>query len=120
MNISICVRIWCICILQNSGADCLGELNKNEKPVKVVKGNYNDKSKMAKMYAPWQTEKFDNVLNPDGSLPENEYGNIEVFNNNVPKGTVHLDLYRIKHICKTLNAPYKEAVTGFNPGVNGT
>ena len=54
------------------------KVKKGEKPLKKTKGYYNDKTKMAKLFASWQTERFENKLNPDGSLPENDYGNIEV------------------------------------------
>ena len=58
--------------------------------LKQVKGNYNDKNKMAELYAAWQTVPFTNALNPDGSLPENEYGNFELFNGPLPEGVVHI------------------------------
>lgn len=98
----------------------LGRLvKKRSKPIKTVKGRYNDKEKSARLFACWQTEPFINSLNPDGSLPENEYGNIEVLNGQVPRGTMYLDLYRVKKICKELDVPYKEALIGFTVAANG-
>lgn len=63
------------------------KIKKGENFLKKVKGNYNDKTKMAKLYGSWQTESFENVINPDGTLPENDYGNLEIFRpQDIPKG----------------------------------
>ena len=88
---------------------------KKAKPIKTVKGYYNDKTKMAKLYASWQTEKFVSALNPDGSIPENQYGNIELFSSrDLPDGTTHVTVRRAKALCKQLGIDHKEAVTGFS------
>mmetsp|Transcript_6363 Transcript_6363/g.7301 ORF Transcript_6363/g.7301 Transcript_6363/m.7301 type:complete len:424 (-) Transcript_6363:288-1559(-) len=75
------------------------EVRHGEKPVKKVKGNYNDKDKMAHLFGSWQTDVFECKLNPDGSLPANEHGNIEVrSSHDVPKGARHLRIKRGKFI----------------------
>lgn len=46
-------------------------------------------------------------------MPENEYGNIEIFNG-VPSKCVHLQEKGIKKACKVLGVEFKEAVIGFD------
>ena len=85
-----------------------------------IKGNYNDKDKMAYLYGYWQTKSFQNKLNPDGSIPENDHGNIEIFrDSDVPEGTQWLKIKRGRFICKKLGIDYKEAMTGFESGAHG-
>ena len=77
------------------------DVRPNAKCIKSIKGNYNDKEKRAILYGYWQTQPFENKLNADGTLPCNEYGNIEIFNpSDVPKGTTHVKIKRGKYICK--------------------
>ena len=77
------------------------KVKKGEEPIKITKGNYNDKTKMARLYAAWQTEVYHIKLNDDGTLPENDYGNIEVFKpSDLPEGTTHLEVYGAKALCK--------------------
>ena len=57
---------------------------------------------------------FRNELNSDGSLPFNEYGNFELFNGPLPNGVVHINLPKIKSVCKKLGVEYWEAVSGFD------
>lgn len=49
---------------------------------------------MVDIYGEWQTEITVNVLNEDGTLPKNEYGNFEMFSGqmSIPPGTVHINL----------------------------
>jgi hypothetical protein len=99
----------------------LGRKVKNgEQPFKKVKGYYNDKTKLAKIYASWQTEHFENKLNPDGTLPENEYGNIEyIKERDLPEGTAYVDVFRARFLCKELGFEFKDAITGFTVAPNG-
>jgi xeroderma pigmentosum group C-complementing protein len=93
---------------------------KGKKPIKEVKGSYNDKTRKARLFASWQTEVFMNKLNDDGSLPQNDFGNIEIFKpSDVPKGTTYLDAYMVKRICKKLEIEYRDALTGFTLNPNG-
>ena len=56
---------------------------------------------MAKLYGCWQTELFENKLNPDGTLPENEYGNIEINRpQDIPKGWEYVNWYYAANICR--------------------
>jgi len=83
-------------------------------PLKIVKGTHNDKTKQAYLYSSKQTISFKNRLNPDGSLPANEYGNFELFNGPLPEGVVHISIQKIKTVCKKLGVEYREAVSGFD------
>mmetsp|Transcript_25539 Transcript_25539/g.22694 ORF Transcript_25539/g.22694 Transcript_25539/m.22694 type:complete len:250 (+) Transcript_25539:727-1476(+) len=88
--------------------------------LKKVKGNYNDKTKMARLFATWQTQKFENKLNPDGTIPQNEYGNLEVYRKaDIPKGCAYMDCYQSIFICKKYEIEYRRAVTGFSIQGNG-
>lgn len=96
------------------------KIKPGETPLKITKGNYNDKSKMARLFAPWQTEIYHIKLNDDGTIPTNEYGNIEVFRpSDLPKGTTHLEIFGAKALWCKLGIEYKAAVTGFSLGSNG-
>jgi hypothetical protein len=96
------------------------EVKEGQKYIKKVKGNYNDKDRMALLFGYWQTKHFQNKLNEDGSLPENEHGNLEIFTpSDVPEGATHLKIKRARFICKKLEIDFKEALTGFETGANG-
>lgn len=96
------------------------EVKPGEKHIRKIKGNYNDKDKMAILFGYWQTRHFENKLNSDGSLPQNEHGNIEIFfDSDVPTGATHVKLRRVRFICKKLEIDYKNALTGFENGANG-
>lgn len=96
------------------------DVKQGEKFIKKVKGNYNDKDKMALLYGAWQTELFEIKLNPDGSLPSNEHGNIEIRNSSdVPKGAQHLKIKKGRYICQKLGIQYREVMTGFETGTHG-
>ena len=96
------------------------EVKPGERFIKKVKGNYNDKDKMALLYGAWQTEIFEIKLNKDGSLPSNDHGNIEVRSaNDVPKGAQHLKIKKGRYIWQKLGIQYREAMTGFETGGHG-
>lgn len=59
-----------------------------------------------------QTQELKFELNEDGTIPRNEYGNIEVMNG-VPPGTTHIGLKGIKFIMKKLEIDWVPAVTEF-------
>ncbi len=78
----------------------LRQVISGEKPVKRVKGLYNDPERMAELYGYWQTIPFKTTLTEDGKIPMNKYGNMEIFNGPLPEGTIHLDLPKIQMICR--------------------
>ena len=67
---------------------------------------------LVELFAEYQTEPM-KIQVVDGKLPENEYGNIEVFNG-VPEGCLHLEQRGLWRACKKLNIQYKSAVVGFD------
>jgi len=83
-----------------------------EEPVKKVLVMGGQGETLVELYGEWQTEEFLNELNPDGTLPRNEYGNFEIFNGPLPKGVVHINLPGLPRICKKLGIEYVDAVVG--------
>ena len=59
-----------------------------------------------------QTVELKFQLNDDGTIPRNDYGNIEVMNG-VPPGTTHINLKGIKFVMKKLEIDWVPAVTEF-------
>ena len=54
------------------------------------------------------------TLNPDGSIPKNQYGNFEAMNG-IPFGTLHVPIKGIKAACKKLDdLDWAEAVVDFD------
>ena len=86
-------------------------IKRGEKPLKYV-DEYKDHKGTIGLYAEWQTQPYKIELD-NGKLPENKYGNIEVFANNLSEGMVHIDKKGISRICRKLNVPFKVAVVGF-------
>ena len=83
-----------------------------ENPIKIMPNLYRENALM-ELYAEHQTEPY--ILEiKDGKLPENEFGNIELFGCPLPKELVHLDQKGIWRACKDLGIEYKQAVTGFD------
>ena len=83
--------------------------------IKKVLALTSDGEQMVDLYGLWQTEEFNNVLNEDGTLPKNEYGNYELFNGGsekIPEGTVHVDLPFINKLCKKYEIEYVDTVVG--------
>ncbi len=74
---------------------------------------YNDPDRVAELYGYWQTEPFKLSLTPDGKIPANKYGNIEVFNGPLPDRCVHLWLPKALVVCKKLGLEHVPAVVGF-------
>ncbi len=89
------------------------QVRTNEKPVKKVKGLYNDPERVAELYGFWQTDPFKLTLTADGKIPVNKYGNIEVFNGPLPEGCVHVYLPKALVVCKKLGLEHVPAVVGF-------
>jgi hypothetical protein len=89
------------------------QIKEGEVPLKIIPSFY-DQEKHVELFSRDQTEVYIQKV-ADGQLPENEYGNIEVFNG-IPEGCVHLDHKAIWRACKKLGVQYKVAVTGFERG----
>jgi xeroderma pigmentosum group C-complementing protein len=87
-------------------------IKKGEEPVKKVMAMTGQGEMLQDLYGIWQTEKFENQLNEDGTLPKNEYGNYETFNGQLPEGVVHINLHGVARVCKKLGLEYVEAVVG--------
>lgn len=88
------------------------QVRSDEKPIKTMPNIYRT-DQLMDLYAEWQTDPF--VLEiKNGKLPENEFGNIELFGCPLPKELVHLDYKGIWKACKELDVDYKQAVTGFD------
>ena len=95
------------------------QVREDEKPVKRVKGLYNDPERMAELYGFWQTRPFKIMLTEEGKIPANTYGNIEIFNGPLPEGTVHVDIPKAALICRKLGLEHVPAVVGFEKGPTG-
>ena len=91
----------------------------SEEPVKVVKGMYNDPSKLAELFGYWQTTFYKLELTPDGKIPRNKYGNIELFNGPLPDECKWIDLPKLYQVCKRLQVECVPAVWGFEKGPRG-
>jgi xeroderma pigmentosum group C-complementing protein len=87
-------------------------IKKGEEPVKKVMAMAGQGEILQDLFGEWQTEVFENELNPDGTLPKNEYGNFEIFNGPLPKGVVYINLHGVGRLCKKLGIEYVEAVVG--------
>jgi hypothetical protein len=82
-----------------------------ETPMKIIP-NFFKQDQLVELFSRSQTENF--VLQVVGNkLPENEYGNIEVYNG-VPEKCVHLEQKGVWRACKQLGVQYKTAITGFD------
>lgn len=69
------------------------------------------------LYAKYQTEHIIPPPIRDGTIPKNDYGNIDCFvPRMVPRGAVHVPWPATVRICKKLGIDYAEAVTGFEFG----
>ena len=88
------------------------QVKTGENPIKIMPNIYKT-DQLMELYAEWQTEPH--VIEvKDGKLPENEFGNIEMFGAPLPKELVHLNYKGIWRACKELGVDYKHAVTGFD------
>ncbi|PWY99185.1 Rad4-domain-containing protein [Testicularia cyperi] len=67
------------------------------------------------LYAEFQTTLFvPPPVGPDGKIPTNGFGNIDLFvPSMLPAGAVHLPYSGIAKVAKKLGVPYAEAITGF-------
>lgn len=72
----------------------------------------NDGEQLVDLFGEWQTEELKNVVNEDGTLPKNEYGNYELFSGDPPVGTLHLDLPFIARLCRNQQIEHVDTVTG--------
>ena len=91
------------------------KVRQGQQGIKKVLALTNDGEQMVDLYGEWQTEELKNVLNEDGSLPKNEYGNYELFNgggDKVPEGTLYIDLPFIGKLCKKYEIDHVDTVTG--------
>lgn len=80
--------------------------------IKKVLALTNDGEQMVDLYGEWQTEELKNIINEDGTLPKNEYGNYELFGGEPPSGTLHLDLPFIAKLCKKYQIDFVDTVVG--------
>ncbi|KAG8836821.1 hypothetical protein FRC18_010627 [Serendipita sp. 400] len=79
------------------------------------------------LYAEWQTEIFVPEPVVNGTVPKNNFGNINLFAPNMlPNGAVHIPIQGIAKVARQLGIDHAPAVTGFefrkghaNPIVNG-
>ncbi|CAI2385002.1 unnamed protein product [Moneuplotes crassus] len=90
-------------------------VRKGSIPLKYAEFYGNDKSKKARYYSVHQTVELVYEVQPDGSLPRNDYNDIEIFNEKrIPKGTTWLkDIPRIKYNCRKNGIEFVEVVVGF-------
>jgi xeroderma pigmentosum group C-complementing protein len=59
-------------------------------------------------------------LTPDGKIPQNKYGNIELFNGPLPPECKYLDYPKIMPTAKKLGLDYVPAVIGFEISKGGS
>ena len=85
---------------------------KGEKSLKQVQTSTKDGFVFTDVYGIWQTEERTYVLNEDGTIPKNEYGNFDYYNNKLPDGCCYIDLPNISKICKKFKSEYVDAVIG--------
>ncbi|KAJ3145179.1 hypothetical protein HDU89_007500 [Geranomyces variabilis] len=78
-------------------------------------GASSDSSKSA-TFGLWQTVEYRAPpIGPDGKIPKNSFGNIELFHENMlPPGAVHLPFAGLVRLAKKLGIEYASAVTGFD------
>lgn len=88
------------------------QVRPDEKPIKIMPNIYKS-DQLMELYAEWQTDPFVFEMK-DGKLPENEFGNIELFGCPLPPELVHLNYKSIWKACKQLEVDYRHAVTGFD------
>jgi xeroderma pigmentosum group C-complementing protein len=82
-------------------------------PFKVVPAKRKNLPDVA-LYGPWQTNPFLPVQAEGGKVPKNDHGNVELFHpDNLPLGTVHIDLPRVSITARKLGIDYAVAMTGF-------
>ena len=89
------------------------EVCAGERPIKAVKGMYNDPHRVAELYGFWQTKPYRMELTADGHIPKNKYGNIEMFNGPLPPETCHIDVPKAILLCKRLGIEHVPAMWGF-------
>lgn len=67
------------------------------------------------LYAEFQTTLYvPPPVGPDGMIPTNGFGNIDLFvPSMLPEGAVHLPYSGVAKVAKKLEVPYAEAITGF-------
>lgn len=70
------------------------------------------------LFAESQTEWIvPDPIGPDGKIPKNEFGNIDVYvPSMIPEGAVHIPLRGTAKVCKMLGIEFAEACTGFEFG----
>lgn len=86
------------------------EVRRGEVPLKEL--NFNDGAYRVEYFDYPQTCELKFVLNEDGSIPRNDYGNIEIMNG-LPPGTRHIGLKGVKFVMKKLDIDWVPAVTEF-------
>ena len=82
-------------------------------PVRRIKGVYNDPERVANLYGIWQTKAWCYKLTPDGHIPKNDYGNIELFNGPLPETTCWINVPKVMLIAKKLGVEAVPSVVGF-------
>ena len=89
------------------------KVRKGEQPLKRVVSVAATEEKLVDLYGEWQTDVWENKICEDGSLPKNEYGNYEIWNNQIPLGTAYVEeLPGLVRLCKTLDVEFVECVVG--------
>lgn len=89
------------------------KVKKTEQPLKRVVSVAANEERLVDLYAEWQTDVYENRIGDDGSLPKNEYGNYEIFNNQIPLGTAYVEeLPGLFRLCRNLGVEYVECVVG--------
>jgi len=95
------------------------KVKKGEVAYKKVLSLIGNNDAFVDLYGFWQTEPHENIIQQDGTLPKNDYGNFEIVNGAVPPGTVHIDRPGLPRLLKKLEIEYVEVVVGFERGSGG-
>jgi hypothetical protein len=103
-------------------------VRKDEEPLKIIKRNQrNDNNNYSnnnmimtkieiKLYGSWQTDSYIIPQVIDNIIPCNEYGNIEIWDENqlfCPNGTIYINHHHAMKAAKLLQIPYVPAIIGF-------
>ena len=91
----------------------------SQTPMKVIKAPRKRKADAVvendvDLFGEWQTTDFVPAPVVNGKIPQNAYGNIEVFHENmIPKGCVWIPIAGSAVVAKKLGIEYVKVVTGF-------
>ncbi|XP_058800685.1 DNA repair protein complementing XP-C cells homolog [Phymastichus coffea] len=78
------------------------------------------KDQPLELFGKWQTFAYVPPEAKNGTVPRNEYGNVDLFKMcMLPKGTVYINLPGLNRIARKLNIDCAQACVGFNFGCRG-